>query len=187
MKLYLEKNRLRSKETYPTCIPAQESRPQQRQRTRTYFFNFFTVMLHVEKLEEQSKDPRTAFQMGENTLHMVLATKAIHLTGFCCSRGAPRSLGKHSKACWITLQTALSYFCAIKIEFNLNIHPLKVTAILLKVKILLNFSKSFLKRFNLACKSFRAGWYQYIVLLCWRLCSRPNLATRLRGTGTPSL
>lgn len=106
-------------------------------------------MLHVEKLKEQSKDPQIACQTGENTLQIVLATKAIHLTGFCCSWGAPRSLVKHSEACWITLQTALSYLHAIKIEFNLNIHPLKVTAIILKVKILLHFSKVFLNGLTL--------------------------------------
>lgn len=139
MKLYLEKEQAQIKRNLHPCPGKQTAAKAMHEDIR----NFFTTMLHAEKLEERSEDPRIAFQTRENTLQIVLANKAIHLTAFCCSRGAPRSLGKHSKACWITLQTPLSYLRAIKIEFNLNTHPLKVTAILLKVKILLNFSKKF--------------------------------------------
>lgn len=128
----------------------------------TEFLHRDATRWKVERAEQRSSN--SISNQREYTANSI-SHQGYSFNRFLLQPGVPRSLVKHSKACWITLQTALSYLCAIKIEFNLNIHPLKVTAILLKVKILLNSSKSFLKRFNLACKSFRAVWYQYIALL----------------------
>jgi len=142
-KLSLEKDQARMKSKAPSLHPC-PGKQTAAKATREDGRDFSTVTLHVEKPKERSKDPQRAFPTAANTLQAVSGSGAIHLTGFCRSRSAPRSLARHSEACWITLQAALSYFCAIKIEFNLNIHPLKVTAILSKVK---KYRWTFLKAF----------------------------------------